>query len=234
LLLSSQFSGIVGSTVSTLASDKVIGDLSGLFTILTVNAAGGVHVGSWHGLHPHGRIEHPKVLTHIFDALLTEGTSVGLTTHVHAKTGQVHDMSAFESPKRFGRLEHAFVTNGTRVLQLLRNAVMIIIGKTNAGIAMHTMTIINAQSLARSTDIAKGTMINVLFGIIVEIANATKVTGKARILGFATLIDTGLAGWLETGTFHAQDLRYGISIERRIRFLEGILSFLFTAQTACV
>lgn len=146
-----------------------------LAAILAVYVARGRGVRRGHGLHPHGRIEERKILAHVVRALLTQWTGISVSPHVHGEAAKVHDVAALKTAKGFCALKHGLVADRTVPLQALGDTVMFVFHR-NAGVAAHTVSVVNAKSFPRSANIAKRAVINrFVLRVIVEIANIARI-----------------------------------------------------------
>ena len=80
---------------------------------------------------------------------------------------------------------------------------MLIIRQGDTRIAPHAMSIINTKPETLATDIAEGTMIDVLARtIVIQVADSTVVLCERLAIGFAIVVDTALACWLQGPTPH--------------------------------
>lgn len=75
-------------------------------------------------------------------------------------------------------------------------------------------------------------MKNWTWSIIVEMANLAEVLGKGLAIRLAIGINATILGRLQSMTFHAHNLLYGITIQWLILVLRWHFSFLFTTETA--
>lgn len=169
-------------------------------------------------------------------------------------------MATLETTKRFSRFKHAIVADWTsscfpeniqldctakktykqtyqasdkHTLQLLGHTLMFVILQRHTSVAAHTVAIIDAKSETQTTDVTVGTMIyRVVRVVVVKAAYTTAVLGER--LWVTLWVDTTVTGRLQGATSHAQDLRYCVSIERRVLVLHWHLPFLLTAQSTCV
>jgi len=88
------------------------------------------------------------------------------------------------------------MTNGTVALQSLWDAVMFVF-EQDACIAAHAVIVINTQTLTGSTYITKWTVIGRFArGVIVEVANVARVSGKGLVSRAAVRIGTLITGRL--------------------------------------
>lgn len=127
----------------------------------------------------------------------------------------MHHVPASHPTQRFHRLKHSLIANGTIVLQFLRDAHMIVIFlNINAGIAPHAMTEINPETLAFPTYVAVGTVVYILFFVIVvEVADGTHVFGKRRSFRFTCLVDAFGTSGLQSPAFHTQQFRNFLPVQ---------------------
>ena len=154
----------------TFQADEVVAYIAHLGTVLAVNVARGGGVGGGHRLHSHRRVQESEVFAHVLRALLAQRAGVAVPTYVHGEAAEVHDVSALESTQGFRALEHGLVADGAIALESLGDAVVIVLQRY-ASITAHAVTVVNAQTLARSTYVAEWAVVYGFVGrVVVEVA----------------------------------------------------------------
>jgi hypothetical protein len=211
-----QFSGVIATALKAFQTDEMVFNVAHLTAILAINIACGFGIGQGHGLHSHGGIEKCEVFAHVIGALLTERTRIRLASHVHRKTAEVHDVSAFQSSERFRALEHCLVTDGTIPLQPLRDAMMIVLDG-NASVAAHAVIVVDAQSLAGPTNVAERAVIyGFARGVVVEVANVARVPREGLPPRMTYGVDAFIARGLQGAANHAEYFSNLVSVQRRV------------------
>ena len=202
--------------------------------VLAVHVAKSRKVGLRHGLHAHRRVQQGKVVVHVFHGSHTQGTSVGVAPSILGKARQVHYVPTLQTSERFGRLEQTFVTNRAAPLQFLGDAVMIVVGKRDAGVTAHAVSKINSQSQPESARVTVGTVEDGTRPVVVKMTDATKVLGERLAPGFAVRIDAAVFRRLQRVALHAHDFGDRVAIERLVRVFHGHFPLLFAAETTGV
>jgi hypothetical protein len=235
LVASTQLSGIVATTVRTLQPDKVIHDVAHFITILAIYITRSSNVGERHWLHPYCGVEEGEIFCHIFRTSLAQRTCVVITSHIHQVTVEVHNMPAIQSTKGFCAFKHGIMTDGAVSLQSLWDTMMMVVRQRYTCITAHTVTVIDAQALARSTHITEWTVVDGFVGsIIIEIANVAMVSREGFPFRLAFRIHTFVTSGLQCAASHAQDLLHFIPVQLRVFVFVCHLTSLFTAETTCV
>jgi hypothetical protein len=81
-----------------------------------------------------------------------------MASSVLCKASKVHDVTALETSEWVCRLKHALVTDGAAPLQLLRNAMMVVVRKRHTSVTAHAVPEINAETQSQPASIAIRTM----------------------------------------------------------------------------
>lgn len=224
-----QFSGVKATAVKALQTNEMVLHVAHLATILAVYITRSLFIGCRHRLHPHGGIEEGEVFTHVIGALLTEGTCIRLASHVHRKTAEVHDVSAFQSSQGLRALEHCLVTDGTVPLQSLRDAMMIVLDR-NARVAAHAVIVIDAEALSGPTNVAERAVIYGLArGIVVEVAYAARVPREGLAPRMTPGVDAFIARGLQGAAYHAEYFSDLVPVQRRVLVVRRHLASLLAA-----